>query len=47
MVAKKGTGLLMVWCDVPEEREDEINRWYNGEHIAEILTVPGVINADR
>ena len=35
MAAKKGTGLLMVWCDVLEEQEDEFNRWYNSEHIAE------------
>ena len=47
MAAKKGTGLLMVWCDVPEDKEDEFNRWYNGEHIAEILTVPGVLSAAR
>ena len=47
MSAKKGTGLLMVWCDVPEDREEEFNRWYNGEHIAEILTIPGVLSAAR
>jgi len=47
MPTKKGTGLLMVWCDVPEDREDEFNRWYNEEHIAEILTVPGVLDAAR
>ena len=47
MPAKKGTGLLMVWCDVPSDREDEFNRWYNEEHIAEILAVPGVLNAAR
>ena len=47
MPAKKGTGLLMVWCDVPGDREDEFNRWYNEEHIAEILTVPGVLSAAR
>ena len=47
MAAKKGTGLLMVWCDVLEEQEDEFNRLYNGEHIAEILNVPGVIDAAR
>ena len=47
MAAKKGTGMLMVWCDVPEDREDEFNRWYNEEHIQEILTVPGVLNAAR
>jgi hypothetical protein len=47
MPAKKGTGLLMVWCDVPADREDEFNRWYNEEHIAEILTIPGVLSAAR
>ena len=47
MPAKKGTGMLMVWCDVPEDREDEFNRWYNEEHIEEILGVPGVLNAAR
>ena len=39
--------MLMVWCDVPEDREDEFNRWYNEEHIQEILNVPGVLNAAR
>jgi len=47
MPAKKGTGLLMVWCDVPADREDEFNRWYNEEHIAEIVTIPGVLNGAR
>ena len=42
MPAKKGTGLLMVWCDVPTGQEEEFNRWYNEEHLAEILAVPGV-----
>ena len=47
MPAKKGTGLLMVWCDIPADREKEFNLWYNHEHIEEILTVPGVLNAAR
>ena len=47
MASKKGTGLLMVWCDVPVDREDEFNRWYNEEHIEEILSVPGVLDAAR
>ena len=32
MPTKKGTGLLMVCCDVPEDREDEINRGYDEEN---------------
>ena len=47
MPAKKGTGLLMVWCDIPADREREFNLWYNHEHIEEILTVPGVLDAAR
>ncbi len=47
MPAKKGTGLLMVWSEVPAELEDEYNRWYNEEHLAERLAVPGVLSAAR
>src|SRR5438874_726265 len=36
MTAKKGRGLLMVWADVPADKEAEFNRWYNEEHLAEI-----------
>ena len=44
---KKGTGLLMVWCDVPADQEAEFNRWYNEEHLAERLAVPGFLSAAR
>jgi len=47
MEAKKGDGLLMVYCDVPAEHEEEFNRWYNEEHILERLAIPGVLNAAR
>jgi hypothetical protein len=47
MAAKKGDGLLMVYCDVPAEHEAEFNRWYNDEHIPERLAIPGVLNAAR
>ena len=43
----KGMGLLMVWADVPDEVEDEFNRWYNEEHIGDILAIPGVLGAAR
>src|SRR5437016_951072 len=42
---KKGTGLLMVWCDVPVDKEPEFNRWYNEEHLAERMAVPGFLSA--
>ena len=47
MSNRKGTGLLMVWCEVPDDIEDEFNRWYNEEHIEERLSVPGVLSAAR
>jgi hypothetical protein len=47
MAAKKGDGLLMVYCDVPAEIDAEFNRWYNEEHIPERLAIPGVLNAAR
>jgi hypothetical protein len=46
-MAKKGSGLLMVWCEVPADREAEFNRWYNEEHLAERLAIPGFLAAAR
>ena len=45
--ARKGTGLLMVWADIPADKEAEFNRWYNEEHLAERMSVPGFLNAAR
>ena len=36
MTQKKGTGLLMVWTDVPADKEADFNRWYNEEHLADM-----------
>ena len=47
MANTRGTGLLMVWCDVPADKEAEFNRWYNEEHLAERLSVPGFLSAAR
>ena len=47
MTARKGSALLMVWCDVPADKEDDFNRWYNEEHLAERLAVPGFLSAAR
>src|SRR5262249_22941126 len=45
--ARKGTGLLMVWTDIPADKEADFNRWYNEEHLAERMSVPGFLNAAR
>jgi hypothetical protein len=47
MAKKKGTGLLMVWADVPADKEEEFNHWYNEEHLAERLSVPGFLSGAR
>ena len=47
MVDKKGKGLFVVWVDVPADKEEDFNRWYNEEHLDELLATPGVINAAR
>src|SRR5437667_274194 len=46
-MAKKGTGLLMVWTDVPADKEAEFNQWYNEEHLKERLAVPGFLSGAR
>jgi hypothetical protein len=47
MTQKKGTGLLMVWAGVPADKEADFNRWYNEEHLAECLSIPGFLSAAR
>lgn len=47
MPNKKGTGLLMVWCEVPANKEAGFNQWYNEEHLPQLLSIPGVLNAAR
>jgi len=37
----------MVYCDVPADKEPDFNRWYNEEHLAERLSVPGFLSAAR
>lgn len=47
MAKTRGTGLLMVWVDIDPQYEDGFNRWYDEEHIAELLKVPGFLSAGR
>ena len=47
MAHTKGTGLLMVWADVPANKEDEFNRWYNEEHLPERMAIPGFLSGAR
>ena len=47
MANKKGSGILLVMAEMPAEIEEEFNQWYNEEHIKEILSYPGFLNAAR
>ena len=47
MAKTRGTGLLMVWTDIDAEFEAEFNRWYDEEHVAHLLQVPGFLSAGR
>ena len=47
MAKTRGTGLLMVWADIDPEYEADYHRWYDEEHIAHLLAVPGFLSAGR
>jgi hypothetical protein len=47
MAKTRGTGLLMVWADIDAEHEEEYHRWYDEEHIARLLAIPGFLSAGR
>jgi predicted phosphoadenosine phosphosulfate sulfurtransferase len=36
-----GTGLLVIWTDIAAEYEADFNEWYDKEHIAQLLGIPG------
>ena len=42
-----GGTILVVMMEVDPEHEEEFNRWYNDEHLAERLEIPGYISARR
>lgn len=39
--------LYLVRMDVDESRDEEFNRWYTEDHVANLSTVPGVLSARR
>jgi hypothetical protein len=46
-MAKKGRGIFLVYTDIDPMHEDEFNAWYNTEHLPELLSLPGVLDAAR
>ena len=47
MTSRKGTALLMVFTDVDPEHDADFNTWYNQEHVPELLSMPGFLDAAR
>jgi hypothetical protein len=41
MAKTRGTGLLMVWTDIDPEHEAAYSRWYDEEHIRQVLAIRG------
>ena len=41
MAKTRGTGLLMLWCDVDPEHEAEFNRWYDQEQNEWVIVLKG------
>src|SRR2546428_3757545 len=47
-MARKGQAIFMVYTDLIDPRyEEEFNAWYNTEHLPELLTLPGFLDAAR
>ncbi len=47
MANKKGTALLMVFTDIDTEHDADFNAWYDQEHVADLLKLPGFLNGAR
>lgn len=46
-MSETATGLLAVWMEVPAELEDDLNRWYNEEHLTDRMAMPGFLRVRR
>lgn len=42
-----GSYKFVVFTDPVEGRDEEFNRWYSDEHLADVVAVPGVTSAAR
>ena len=47
MKIRSGGGVLAIWQDFAPEAEQMVNEWYNREHHAERVAVPGFLSARR
>ena len=47
MTEKKGTGMMLVYADIDPEMDADFNAWYNEEHVNDLMSLPGFLNAGR
>ena len=46
-MAMKGNGIFLVYTDIDPKFDEEFNAWYNTEHLGELLSLPGFLDAAR
>ena len=46
-MAKKGNGIFLVYTDIDPKYDEEFNAWYNTEHLGDLLSLPGFLDAAR
>jgi hypothetical protein len=46
-MAKKAQGIFLVYTDIDPRYEEEFNAWYNTEHLPDLLSLPGFLDAAR
>ena len=46
-MATKGNAIFLVYADVDSTHDEELNAWYNTEHLPDLLKLPGFLSAAR
>jgi len=46
-MARKGNGIFLVYTDIDPTHDEEFNAWYDTEHLADLLRLPGFLDAAR
>ena len=39
--------IFIVYTNAVEDRDDDYNEWYDNQHLNDVLTIPGVVAAQR
>ncbi|MFI5399906.1 MAG: hypothetical protein ACHQZQ_02500 [SAR324 cluster bacterium] len=46
-MAESDKGMLLVWVDIAAPAQDDFNEWYDREHLADRVSVPGFLDGRR